>query len=132
MRWGLASPLPATPNPAGQSPKHLGRPETPTISIAPEGDIGAGGIKPGGASPAVPSTRPNCWGRIQPPQHPPHPSATTSACTWTARNEGNFANICQRGDFPLPADLLGEIIKYSARNKTLKIKTSLAKAQARE
>lgn len=127
MRRGLASSLPAAPNPAGRSLIHLGRPEMPTLSIAPEGGTGPGGVNPGGTSPAVPNTRPNRWIR---PEHPPHPSATTSARTRTAQNEGDFANICQRGDFPLPADSPGEIIKYSARNKTLKIKTSLAKAQA--
>lgn len=120
-----------TPNPTGRSWIHPGRPETPTLSIAPAGDIGAGGITPRGSSPAVLSTRPNRRRQFQ-PEHPPHPSATASARTLTARNKGDFTNICQYGDFPLPTDLPGEIIKYSARNKTLKIKTSLAKAQARE
>lgn len=46
MRLGLASSLPAAPNPAGRSRIHPGQPEMPVLGIAPEGDIGAGSIKP--------------------------------------------------------------------------------------
>lgn len=110
MRRGLASSLPAAPNPAGRSRIHAGRPKTPALGVTPEGDIGAGGVNPGGTSRAVPSTRPNCWRQIH-PEHPLHPPATASARTRPARNEGDFANICQRGDFPSPCRFAGRNYK---------------------